>query len=158
MKVILLEDVKNLGEKNSIKEVKDGYARNYLLPKGLAVEATKSNISMINSKKEAEKIKKDKELENAQTLVDKLNNAAVEIKAKAGENGKLFGSITTMDIAETLKKDLGIEIDKKKISMPEAIKNLGNYEVEIKLYPGISSIVKVNIVEEWFECYEYWYS
>mgnify|MGYP000956443862 CR=1 FL=1 len=148
MKVILLEDVKNLGEKNSIKEVKDGYARNYLLPKGLAVEATKSNISMINSKKEAEKIKKDKELENAQTLVDKLNNAAVEIKAKAGENGKLFGSITTMDIAETLKKDLGIEIDKKKISMPEAIKNLGNYEVEIKLYPGISSIVKVNIVEE----------
>ncbi len=148
MKVILLEDLKNLGEKNSIKEVKDGYARNYLLPKGLAVEATKSNISMINSKKEAEKIKKDKELENAQTLVDKLNNAAVEIKAKAGENGKLFGSITTMDIAETLKKDLGIEIDKKKISMPEAIKNLGNYEVEIKLYPGISSIVKVNIVEE----------
>jgi large subunit ribosomal protein L9 len=148
MKVILKQDVKNLGEKNSVVEVKDGYARNYLLPKGLAIEANEVNLNIVKNKKEAEKVKKDKELDNAKDLAAKLNETVVTIKTKAGENGKLFGSITSMDIADNIKQNVGIDIDKKKINMPEAIKNLGEYEVEVRLYTGVNALVKVNIVGE----------
>ncbi|NSW90048.1 MAG: 50S ribosomal protein L9 [Firmicutes bacterium] len=148
MKVILKQDVKSLGEKDSIIEVKDGYARNYLLPKGLAVEATEGNLSIIRNRKEAEKLKKDKELENAKALAGKLNNTVITIKTKAGESGKLFGSITSMDIAESLQKSMKINIDKKKIHLPEAIKSLGTYEVEVKFYAGVSALLKVNIEQE----------
>ena len=148
MKVILKQDLKNLGEKNSVVEVKDGYARNYLLPKGLAIEANEVNLNIVKNKKEAEKVKKDKELDNAKDLAAKLNETVVTIKTKAGENGKLFGSITSMDIADNIKQNVGIDIDKKKINMPEAIKNLGEYEVEVRLYTGVNALVKVNVVEE----------
>ncbi len=148
MKVILKQDVKNLGEKNSVVEVKDGYARNYLLPKGLAIEANEVNLNIVKNKKEAEKVKKDKELDNAKDLAAKLNETVVTIKTKAGESGKLFGSITSMDIADNIKQNVGIDIDKKKINMPEAIKNLGEYEVEVRLYTGVNALVKVNIVCE----------
>jgi large subunit ribosomal protein L9 len=148
MKVILKQDLKNLGEKNSVVEVKDGYARNYLLPKGLAIEANEVNLNIVKNKKEAEKVKKDKELDNAKDLAAKLNETVVTIKTKAGENGKLFGSITSMDIADNIKQNVGIDIDKKKINMPEAIKNLGEYEVEVRLYTGVNALVKVNIVGE----------
>ena len=135
MKVILTQDVKNLGQKGSIIEVKDGYARNYLLPKGLAEEATESNLNIIKGQKEAEKIKKEKELEKARSMAKIVNNTVVEIKAKAGENGKLFGSITSMDIAENLRKNFNLDIDKKKINLTEPIKSLGAYETEVKLTP-----------------------
>ncbi|HHY24549.1 MAG TPA: 50S ribosomal protein L9 [Clostridiaceae bacterium] len=148
MKVILKQDLKNLGEKNSVVEVKDGYARNYLLPKGLAIEANEVNLNIVKNKKEAEKVKKDKELDNAKDLAAKLNETVVTIKTKAGESGKLFGSITSMDIADNIKQNVGIDIDKKKINMPEAIKNLGEYEVEVRLYTGVNALVKVNIVGE----------
>ncbi len=148
MKVILKQDVKNLGEKNSVVEVKDGYARNYLLPKGLAVEANEANLNIVKNKKEAEKVRKDKELDNAKDLAAKLDDTVITIKTKAGESGKLFGSITSMDIAENIKQNVGIDIDKKKINMPEAIKNLGEYEVEVRLYTGVNALVKVNVVEE----------
>ncbi len=148
MKVILKQDLKNLGEKNSVVEVKDGYARNYLLPKGLAIEANEVNLNIVKNKKEAEKVKKDKELDNAKDLAAKLNETVVTIKTKAGESGKLFGSITSMDIADNIKQNVGIDIDKKKINMPEAIKNLGEYEVEVRLYTGVNALVKVNIVCE----------
>ena len=148
MKVILKQDLKNLGEKNSVVEVKYGYARNYLLPKGLAIEANEVNLNIVKNKKEAEKVKKDKELDNAKDLAAKLNETVVTIKTKAGENGKLFGSITSMDIADNIKQNVGIDIDKKKINMPEAIKNLGEYEVEVRLYTGVNALVKVNIVGE----------
>lgn len=148
MKVILKQDVKNLGEKNSIIEVKDGYARNYLLPRGLAVEANETNLNIVKHKKEAEKVKKNKELDNAKDLAAKLNNTVITIKTKAGESGKLFGSITSMDIAENIKKNMGIDIDKKKINMPEAIKNLGEFKVEVRLYAGVNALVKINVIEE----------
>lgn len=146
MKVILTQDVKNLGQKGSIIEVKDGYARNYLLPKGLAEEATESNLNIIKGQKEAEKIKKEKELEKARSMAKIVNNTVVEIKAKAGENGKLFGSITSMDIAENLRKNFNLDIDKKKINLTEPIKSLGAYEAEVKLYPGVSAVLKIKIL------------
>lgn len=148
MKVILKQDVKGLGKKESMVEVSDGYARNFLFPRNLAVEATSVNINVMNTKKEAEKTKKDRELASARALADKLKGITVIIKAKAGENGKLFGSITSMDIAEKLKKDHGLDIDKKKLVLPEAVKTLGTLEVEVKLYPEVSAKMTVQIVQE----------
>jgi large subunit ribosomal protein L9 len=148
MKVILKEDVKNLGEKNSVVEVKDGYARNYLLPKGLAVEANKGSLSRVTHEKEARKVKKDKELESARDLANKINNTAITITTKAGENGKLFGSITSMDIALKLKENLNVDIEKKKINISEPIKSLGEYEIEIRLYTKVNALLKVVVVGE----------
>jgi len=148
MKVILKQDVKNLGSKDSILEVSDGYARNYLLPKGLAIEAKDGIVKEIKNRKDAEKVKKDREFERAKELAAKLNNAVIKIQAKAGENGKLFGSITSMDIADRLNKSFKLDIDKKKIHLADAIKSLGTTDVEIRLYPGVSTTVKVNVVQE----------
>lgn len=146
MKVILKQDVKNLGSKDSIVEVSDGYARNYLLPKGLAIEAKEGIVKEINIRKKAEKQRKDKELEEAKALANRLKDAVITIKGKAGENGKLFGSITSMDIAQALKKDLKLDIDKKKINLTEAIKTLGQTQVELRLYPEVTTTIKVNVV------------
>jgi len=148
MKVILKQDVKSLGNKDDIVEVSDGYARNYLLPKGLAVEAKEGFIKEIKLRKDAEKKRKDKELKQAKDLANKIKGAVVTIKSKAGESGKLFGSITSMDIAEAIKKQLKLDIDKKKINLPEAIKTKGEKEVELKLYPGVSTTIKVNVVSD----------
>ena len=148
MKVILKADVKGLGKKESMVEASDGYARNFLIPKGLAVEATASNLNVMNSKKEAERNKKDKELAAAKALAEKIKDITVVIKTKAGENGKLFGSITSMDISSKLKSDFGLEIDKKKIHLADALKSLGTTEVEVKLYPEVSSKLTVKIVQE----------
>jgi large subunit ribosomal protein L9 len=145
MKVILKQDIKGLGKKESMVEVSDGYARNYLLPRGLAVEANVSNINVMNTKKQAEKMKKDKELANARELAAKIKKITVVIKAKAGENGKLFGSITSKDIADKLKSDFGVDLDKRKLVMPEPLKGLGTYEIEAKLYPEVSSKLTVKI-------------
>jgi large subunit ribosomal protein L9 len=148
MKVILKQDVKGLGKKEEMVNVSDGYARNFLLPKGLAVEASSSNINVMNTKKEAEKSKKDRELALAKELAEKINNVVVVLKAKAGDNGKLFGSVTTKDVADSLKKDHKIDIDKKKINIADAMKSLGTYEAEVKLYPGVSGKLKVKIEQE----------
>ena len=148
MKVILKQDVKGLGKKEEMVNVSDGYARNFLLPKGLAVEASSSNINVMNTKKEAEKSKKDRELAQAKELAEKVNNVVVVLKAKAGDNGKLFGSVTTKDVADSLKKDHKIDIDKKKINIADAMKSLGTYDAEVKLYPGVSGKLKVKIEQE----------
>lgn len=145
MKVILKQDVKSLGKKESVVNVSDGYARNFLFPKGLAVEASTSNINVMNTKKEAEKHRKDKELAEAKALAAKINETTVVIKTKAGENGKLFGSITSKDIAERLKEQHKLDIDKKKINMEEAIKAIGTTGVDIKLYPGVSAKLTVKV-------------
>lgn len=145
MKVILKQDVKGLGEKDSMVNVNDGYARNYLIPRGFAVEASKGNISTMNIKREAEKNRKDRESEQAGTLAEKLKDITVIIKAKAGENGKLFGSVTSKDISDQLKSDFKLEIDKKKIVLPDVIKSLGTIEVEVKLYPNISTRLTVKV-------------
>jgi large subunit ribosomal protein L9 len=148
MKVILKQDVKSLGKKESMVEVSDGYARNYLFPRGLAVEASSININVMNTKKEAEKTKKDRELAQARQLAAKIKEATVVIKTKSGENGKLFGSITSKDIADKLKNDFGLDVDKKKINLPEALKSLGTTEVEVKLYPEVSAKLTVKIEHE----------
>lgn len=148
MKVILKQDVKGLGKKESLHEVSDGYARNFLLPKGLAVEASASNMNVMNTKKEAEKSKKDRELAQARALADRLKSITVVIKTKAGENGKLFGSITSKDITDKLKSNFSLDIDKRKIHMPDAIKALGTTEVEIKLYPEVSAKLTVKVEQE----------
>lgn len=143
MKVILLQDVKDLGKKDSVVNVSDGYARNFLFPRKAAVEASEGAMKTIADKKNSEVNKKNKELQAAKDLADKLSKIEVNIKAKAGENGKLFGSITNKDIAEIIKSQHKIEIDKKKIVMNDAIKAIGSYQAEIKVYPEVSAKVKI---------------
>jgi len=146
MKVILVQDVKNLGKKNSLVEVSDGYARNFLIPKGLAVEATPAAVNELKMREKAEKTRKENELANARKLAERINGATITFEAKAGDNGKLFGSITAMDIADKLEKELKIQMDKRKIVLPDAIKSLGVHDVELKLHTGVSAIIKVQVV------------
>ena len=145
MKVILKQDVKDLGKKESMHEVSDGYGRNFLLPRGLAVEASTSNMNVMNMKKEAEKTKKDRELASAKALAGKLTDIVVIIKTKAGENGKLFGSITSKEISDKIKKDFNLDVDKKKIILSDAIKSIGTTEVKVKIYPEVSAKFTVKI-------------
>ncbi|AZT89946.1 50S ribosomal protein L9 [Caldicellulosiruptor changbaiensis] len=145
MKVVLLQDVKGLGKKDSIVEVNDGYARNYLIPRKLAAPLTEGLEKHIKEKKEAEQKKKEKELMLAKELADKLEKNYVIIKAKAGENGKLFGSITNKEIADEIKRQLGIDIDKKKVDLEDPIKQIGSYEVSIRLYQGVLAKLKVHV-------------
>ncbi len=148
MKVILTADVKGLGKKQSLVEVSDGYARNYLMPKGLALEASSNNINVMNSKVESEKNKKEKELANAKAIAEKIKEITVVFKAKAGENGKLFGSITNKDIADKLKKDFNLDIDKKLIHLEDSLKSVGTTDAEVKLYPKVSAKLKIKIEVE----------
>jgi large subunit ribosomal protein L9 len=145
MKVILKQDDKNLGKKNAIVDVSDGYARNFLIPRGLAIEASNAALNEAKAKVQTEKYHKDHESDDARKLAGILSNLTVVMKAKAGENGKLFGSITSKDVAEALGKQHGRIIDKKKFIMPEAIKMLGETEVELKLYAGVSARLKVKV-------------
>lgn len=143
MKVILLQDVKSVGKKGEIVNASDGYARNFLFPRKLAQEATEGNLHIVNQKKEAERKKKLEEIEAAQKQAEEIKGKVVKIVTKAGEGGRLFGAITTKDIADSLKKQYNLDIDKKKITA-ETIKHTGTYEAEIKLYTEIST--KINIV------------
>lgn len=145
MKVILKQDVKGLGKKEQMVEASDGYARNFLLPRGLAVEATSSNVNIMKTKKEAEAQKKDREVARAKELAKKIKDITVTLKVKAGENGKLFGSITSKDVVEALKSQQKLDIDKKKLVMPDSLKAVGTFEVEVKLYPEINSKFTVKI-------------
>lgn len=148
MKVVLLQDVKSLGKKDEIVNVSDGYARNYLFPKNLAAEATSGKLNEISEKKKALANKKKKEFEEAKALAEKLHNKEVILKTKAGANGKLFGSITNKDIADMIKSQYKIEVDKKKVVLDDAIKTLGSHLVEIKIYPEITTKIKVKVTEE----------
>ncbi len=143
MKVILKENVKSIGKKDEIVNVSDGYARNYLLARGLAEEATPGNLSKLKTKKDAEQYKKNLEKEEAMKIAEKLGKIKLEFKVKAGENGKIFGGISSKEIAEKLEKEYQIKVDKKKIELKEAIKVLGTKEVEIKLYEGVVGKVKI---------------
>ena len=145
MKVILLQDVKKMGKKGDVIEASDGYARNYLFPRKLAEEAPANALHVVNAKKENERKKKLAELEAAQKLAGELKGKEVTINAKAGESGRLFGAITNKDIAEVINKTFNLSIDKKKIVM-DTIKVAGGYEIEVKLYPEVSTKMKVIIV------------
>ena len=147
MKVILLLDVKKIGKKGEVIEASDGYARNFLFPRKLAEEATASNLHILNNKKENERKQKLAELEAAQKLAGELKGKEIKITAKTGENGKLFGAITSKDIAGLIKEQYKVEVDKKKIVM-DTIKVAGGYEIDVKLYPEVSTKMKVIIVPQ----------
>lgn len=147
MKVILLEDVKKLGKKGDIVEVKSGYANNALLPAGLAIEATNTAINQRNLKVQATNRRKEEELEEARELGAKINDKKIEIAVKVGENGKLFGSVTTKEIAEEVKKQLGYTVDRKKITLKEPIRAIGTYNIPMKVHPKVTATVIVSLTE-----------
>ncbi len=148
MKVVLTQDVKDLGKKGELVNASDGYARNFLFPRKLAVEATTGKLKEIEDKKASEKNRKEKELSSAKELADKLSKLEIVFRTKAGENGKLFGSITAKDVAEAIKAQHKTEVDKKKVVMHDAIKALGTYQVEIKVYPEVSAKISVKVIEQ----------
>lgn len=148
MKVIFLQDVKGSGKKGEIKNVSDGYARNFLLGKGLAVEATAKNMNILDGQKASAQHKKDVEKQNAEDIAAAINGKTVKALGKAGNGGRLFGSVTAGNIAQLIEQQFGKKIDKKKIILKNDIKNFGAYEVEIKLYPQVTAKVTVNVTEE----------
>ncbi|SCY62063.1 50S ribosomal protein L9 [Alkaliphilus peptidifermentans] len=148
MKVILLQDVKGLGKKGQVANASDGYARNFLFPKNLAMEASEGNMKSLDQQKKSQQIKKDKELEEAKQLADGIEKITIEIKAKVGEGGRLFGSVTAKEIVELLEKKHQIKIDKRKVTLPDPIRELGIKEVELKVYPNVIAKLKVNVIEE----------
>ena len=146
MKVILQQDVKNLGKKGDLVNASDGYARNFLFPKGLAIEANSSAMNDFNNKEAYKKFHKAEEIKAAQADAAKLDGKTVKLTAKAGANGKLFGSVTSKDVSKQIKDELGIDIDKRKIVMPD-VKAFGTVQAEIKVYQGISAKVFVQVSE-----------
>lgn len=148
MKVILLKDVKGTGKKGEMKEVSDGYARNFLLPKKLAVQADNTAVKELNEKKKSEEIKSQKEYEAAVEQGKKMEEMNVVIYSKAGDGGRLFGSITSKDIAEQLKKQHDIVVDKRKIQLDEPIRVLGSTFVEIKIHQKVTTKVRVDVKEK----------
>ncbi len=148
MKVILTQDVKKQGVKGQVIEVSDGYARNYLIPQGLAEEASKTRLKEIEEKKAHDAKQKDKEKHQAEQVKAKIDGQTIELKAKTGSNDKLFGAVTSQEIAEALTKKFGVKIDKKKIELMEPIKHLGEYSFRIKIYPAIQAEMKLIVSAE----------
>lgn len=145
MKVILQQDIKGQGKKGDVINVSDGYARNFLFPKKLAIEANSTNLNLLKGKKDSEMHKKQNELNDAKRLKEMLEFLTVELFVKAGENGKLFGSITSKEISERLKDEHKIDLDKRKIVLPDGIKNIGSYTIEVKIYPEVVANLKVMV-------------
>ena len=148
MKVILKADIKGVGKKDEVINASDGYARNFLLPKNLAVEANNDNMAKLKAKQEAFKYQKNQEKEEAMKVADKLEKILVKIKVKAGENGKIFGGVSAKEIAQELENQYKIKVDKKKIDLKETIKTLGTQVVEVKLFEGVVGKVKVDVISE----------
>lgn len=147
MKVILKEDLKNLGVAGSVVNVADGFARNFLIPRNLAVEASTKNIKALEQARKKIEDEARKAKDRAQELLNKLSSLTIQIQAKAGEEGKLFGSITNADISEALKRE-GYDIDRKKIVLEGPIKRLGTYTVQVKVYQDIVATVNINVIAE----------
>ena len=146
MKVILKQDIKGVGKKDQIINAADGYARNYLFPKNLAVPADQGNMNNLKAKNESKEYRKGEDLKEAKKTAEKLKTITLKISVKAGENGKLFGGVTSKEISEALKKDYNIDIDKKKILLPETIKVAGVTNIDVKLNEGVMAKVKVMVV------------
>ena len=146
MKVILKADIKGVGKKDEIINASDGYARNFLFPKNLAVEANNENISKWKAKQQSVQYQKQQEKEEAMKIAEKLAKISVRIQVRAGENGKIFGGVSSKEIAEVLEKQYQIHVDKKKIDLKEPIKTLGIRTVEVKLFEGVIGKVKVDIL------------
>jgi len=148
MKVILKADIKGVGRKDEVINASDGYARNFLFPKNLALEANKENMAKLKAKQNSAKFQKDQEKQEALKTADKLSKIVLKIKVKSGENGKIFGGISAKEIAQQLEKQYQIIIDKKKIDLKETIKTLGIQTVEIKLFEGVIGRVKIEVIGE----------
>ena len=148
MKVILSQDVKGQGKKGQMVNVSDGYARNFLLPRGLAVEANNANVNTMNTQNAAKEHHKEMALKAAQDLAAQIEGKTVTLTAKMGENGKLFGSITVKEIAEAIEKSLGVSVDKKKVDLAAPIKRAGVYSVTVKLHASVSAKVNVAVKEQ----------
>ena len=148
MQVILTQDVKSLGKKGEIVEVNQGYARNFVLPKKLGVEATPKNLNDLKLKNQNDEKVAAENLAAAQKLADELKDKKVTVQMKVGEGGRTFGSVSSKEVAEEIKKQLGIEVDKKKIVMKEAVKALGGYNIGIKLHPQVTAEVLLDVVEQ----------
>lgn len=148
MKVILKQDIKGVGKKDQVINANDGYARNYLFPKNLAVEADKGNINNLHAKQSSEEHKKELERQSAKEIAKKIEGLLLELAVKSGENGKIFGSVTAKEIAEALQKQQEIKVDKKKIALIEPIKVLGMFTIEIKLYDGVIAKLKLKVIGE----------
>lgn len=148
VKVILKEDIKGVGKKDEVINASDGYARNFLFPKKLAVEANAENMSKLKAKQDSHAFKKSQEKEEAERIAEKLSKILVKIKVKAGANGKIFGGVSSKEIAENLEAQYQIKVDKKKIDLKDTIKTLGTFTVDIKLFEGVIGKVKLNVVSE----------
>ncbi len=146
MKVILLQDVKGIGKKDQIVNASEGYAKNFLFPKNLALEASSGNIKQLDNKKKAEAARLQEELEKAQALGAEVEKLNIKIEVKVGENGKLFGAVTNKEIAAAIKEQYSMDIDKKKIVLNDSIKTTGEKEVSVKLHPKVTAKLKVNVI------------
>lgn len=148
MRVILLEDVEGLGTKGDLVEVADGYGRNYLVPRGLAEEATKGNIKSLEQRRQALLRRAEQERAAAQAQAERIAAATVTVLARAGEKGRLFGSVTTADIAEAVQEQLGIEIDRRRVQLDEPIRAIGSYEVPVKLHQDVTATIRLTVQAE----------
>ena len=147
MKVILLDNIKGVGKKDDIINANDGYARNFLFPKKLAVEANAENLSKLKNKQDSVQHKRNVEKEKAEEIANKMKDIIVTIKVKAGDNGRIFGGVTSKEISENLKQQFKIDVDKKKIALNETIKNLGTVNVPVKLFEGVTGNLKVKVTD-----------
>ena len=147
MKVVLKQDVKSIGKKDGMYEVSDGYARNFLFPRKLAVPADAAAVNEVKTKAAAQEHHKAEELAQAKAVAARLESKTVSIQAKAGQGGRLFGSVTAKDIAQAVSKNLGEQVDKRKIVLDSDIKTFGTFEIEVKIYPQVTAKIKVSVVE-----------
>lgn len=148
MKVILKADIKGVGKKDEVINASDGYARNFLFPKNLAVEANAENMSKLKAKKDSNAYKKSQEKEDAKKIAEKLSKILLRIPVKAGENGKIFGGVSAKEVSDLLKEEYKIEVDKKKIELKETIKTLGVRTLTIKLYEGVIGNLKIDVISK----------
>lgn len=146
MKVVLREDVENLGRKGDLIEVRDGYARNFLVPRGLALKATKGIVKQSESMRRGREVREARDRTEAEEIAAKLSGARVQLQARAGEGGRLFGSITASDVADAVIAQTGIEIDRRKLELDEPLKELGPAEIELRLHPEVTAKVQVEVV------------
>ena len=147
MKVILLQDVKGTGKKGEVHEVKDGYGVNFLIKKGLAQEASAKNLNLLQGQKDSAQHKIDVDIANAKEIAAKLQDKKITVLAKAGQNGRLFGTVTAKEISEAIKQELGCDVDKKKISVNLKIEGFGDFSAEARLYAGVTAKFTVSVVE-----------
>ena len=148
MKVILKADIKGVGKKDEVISASDGYARNFLFPKNLAVEANAENMSKLKANKDSNAYKKSQEKEEAEKIAEKLSKILLKIPVKAGENGKIFGGVSAKEVSDLLKEEYKIEVDKKKIELKETIKTLGVRTLTIKLYEGVIGNLKIDVISK----------